>query len=685
MKKLVGILMLSMVLLLTSCSLLGGASVEKAEGLLDKGKYDEAVEMFQTMIDEDELNFDAWFALLDAQLDEEEFSDMDETLEELLNVIEDNYDEDDEEIDYEDIVDDFMKAAEDLMDEDEIGDWYDALALPYFDTSYLSWETFGVGDEIVLDYDQMYITDDVKLLYNLDGKTVKLSDQEYKDSIKLPDAEGEYELAMAAVNSLGMIGETVYAYITIAELMGAPEVDLEPGYHQGPVTVKVIDFVADGDLSYYFTLDGSDPKDNGEWMWEEGIYLDNGDYTLRLVVYDYNTGAYSQELAVDYEIENMMVVQSPTTIKIGYIVDGVDIFDTLFWMADTISTNEENLDVEIIEYTYSDTMYNDFASGVIDTVFTWNGNIPYYYADASSVDDILELSSLELFDGVIEGTTYMGSNYMAPVSVSASGLLFTNYGVDVETVSKITSIDELSTYFYYDEYVTYGMIFPYTASASFFPVYLGMGGSITASDNGSVTLDQNAIIDALYFLEDLIFYYGADSAGIDYATYAEALKYANAQFVFEGAYLYGTNDFSYSYYAAGNMPLYEGSTTIPFMYVDGLIPGKSIGTDSNKAAAFRLLYNYMSTDYDYYYYYSDIPNGLNGLPANLDMIDQYYYSYLMETLDYVSVLKGSKPYSPGFALAIDEAYDIIDGAVYGYLNGDDTVEASAQMIIDALK
>lgn len=686
MRKLKGILALIVTLLMaTSCSLLGGPSVEKAEDLFDNDKYDDGVEMLEEILDENDMNFDAWFALIEGQLDEDEYDDADDSLEELFEIIEDNYDEDDDEIDYEEVVEDFIDAAEDLMKEEEPGDWYNSLVMPYVDAYYLSWETFSTGDVIELDYDMMYIPEGTTLLYNLDGDKVKANDDEYKGQIQLPNEEGEFELAIAPINALGMVGETTYTIITIAELMAAPEVDLAPGYHEGPVEIHILNFQEDDDLSYQYTLDGSDPKEDYEWIRDNMIPLEGGEFTLRMVIYNYNTGLYSEELVVDYEIENMLVVNNPTTLTIGVLKADYDLYDDLYWMFDDIMSLEPNLTLELIEYTDTETQYNDFANGVVDALFSWNGNIAFYYDYLADVSSVLKLEEKDFFPGVEEGITIDGEILMVPLVAAPSHLLMNNWELDTDELMDVTSIEELSEYFTYDGYSDHGMAFLYTEPKNFFPIYHGFGGETVVTEMGTVSLSYDAVVSSLMYIEDIIFTYGASTDAVDYEEYMAMIEAGNSYLIFDGPWLFANDDYRWNYSPVGNMPLNEGQETVPWLYVDGLFINNSVEGDKTKSAALRVLYNYLGTDYDYNYFYSDIANAMNGLPADRNLIGEYYYSYYMDdTLEFMQITETSLAYSPFVELQINYVYDELDGYIFGYLNGDISIDEAANGIISAM-
>ena len=244
---------------------------------MDDEEFDKAIELFDQMLDEDEMNYEAWFGKVEALIEDEEFEDAEDVMQDLLEVIEDNYDLDDEEVDYEDIVDDFMGYAEDILDEaEEIGDWYYELMPQSVYLDDLNYQTFGVGEVL-----QLPIPENGEVHYNLKGSKVKDSDEVYKDGIELTEA-GDYELMVAVFNSLGMKGVETTAYITVADLPKAPLLTMESGTYEGPVTLYFEGYDSTkGDI--YFSLDGTDPlTGNYNYYWHsDGIMLYAGEYTLK--------------------------------------------------------------------------------------------------------------------------------------------------------------------------------------------------------------------------------------------------------------------------------------------------------------------------------------------------------------------------------------------------------------------
>jgi len=121
-KKMI-IVLFSLVLVLSACSLFSKPSVESAEKLAKDGKVDEATDMLEALIDEDDKNFELYLSLADVYMDDEDYRNVDRTLEDLSELIEDEFDDDDDDV--LDALDDLLDFAKDLNKEGEpVGDWF---------------------------------------------------------------------------------------------------------------------------------------------------------------------------------------------------------------------------------------------------------------------------------------------------------------------------------------------------------------------------------------------------------------------------------------------------------------------------------------------------------------------------------------------------------------------------------
>jgi hypothetical protein len=142
-----------MVLIMVGCVPTGGkASIDKAYDLIDDKEYDDAIDMFEDLIDEDNDALEAYLGLVEANIEAEEYGDADKALEDLQEVIIDLFDEDEPD-DMEKEIEGFLEFAEILDEEEELGDWIldlldsDIPLSDYdFDISFLNGDVGHSGD-----------------------------------------------------------------------------------------------------------------------------------------------------------------------------------------------------------------------------------------------------------------------------------------------------------------------------------------------------------------------------------------------------------------------------------------------------------------------------------------------------------------------------------------------------------
>jgi len=104
-------------MLFTGCTLLVPEdSIELAEKYMDRNKIEKAIEVYQALIDDDEEDYEAWFGLAQAYMEEEEFEDAGDTLTDMIEVVMDNSASKDK--DFLDALDDYSDLVDDLADED---------------------------------------------------------------------------------------------------------------------------------------------------------------------------------------------------------------------------------------------------------------------------------------------------------------------------------------------------------------------------------------------------------------------------------------------------------------------------------------------------------------------------------------------------------------------------------------
>lgn len=294
MKKIVVVVVLSFVLLFTSC---GGATIEKGKKLLSEKKYIEAIEVFEKLIEKDETNYEAWYGKIKAQIKDDEYRDAEDTLEELFGIIEEHYD-DDKDVDYAAVIEEYQEYADDIVKEEGgLGSWYEKVQPPKIDISNMDYMSYPVDSTQEID-----VPKGVNVYYNLNEKKVTVTDKLYKKGIVF-DTEGSFTLTVAAINKYGIKGEESTAFVNIADIPDAPSVDPISGTYPSPLVVTFKGFNANTQTIYY-TSDGTDPKTNGlSYYPEDGVYLPTGQYELKAVIYDSSSGLFSAEGITDYIVE----------------------------------------------------------------------------------------------------------------------------------------------------------------------------------------------------------------------------------------------------------------------------------------------------------------------------------------------------------------------------------------------
>lgn len=120
MKKIIVFIVISiMVVSMVSCAPKDlEVSVDTAEDLIKDGKVDDAIDMLEDILDEDETDLDAWKLLTETYIEVEEYEDAAKVLEDLVDMFVDNYEEIDER-DREDIIDIYEELTEDIVKEED--------------------------------------------------------------------------------------------------------------------------------------------------------------------------------------------------------------------------------------------------------------------------------------------------------------------------------------------------------------------------------------------------------------------------------------------------------------------------------------------------------------------------------------------------------------------------------------
>lgn len=119
MKKLVAFIMVIVLsIVLVACQPKEAEkTLDAAEVLIDDDSIDDAIDMIEDILDDDEENYEAWELLVKAYIEDEEYDDAAKVLEDLAEIIVDNYEEDDK--DSEEAMEIYTDLAKDITKEDE--------------------------------------------------------------------------------------------------------------------------------------------------------------------------------------------------------------------------------------------------------------------------------------------------------------------------------------------------------------------------------------------------------------------------------------------------------------------------------------------------------------------------------------------------------------------------------------
>lgn len=111
-----GISLLLILSLITGCSLFDKPSEDTAKELLKDGKIDQAIEMYEKLLEDDEDNHGLWEGLVTCYFEDKDYEEAADVMEDWAEIIEEQYDDGDE--GYEDAYEDFMDIKMDLIRED---------------------------------------------------------------------------------------------------------------------------------------------------------------------------------------------------------------------------------------------------------------------------------------------------------------------------------------------------------------------------------------------------------------------------------------------------------------------------------------------------------------------------------------------------------------------------------------
>lgn len=667
-KKLAIVLTLAL-LILTACVPSVEKQLEKAAQLVKERDYNEAIEIYEKILDEDETMYEAWDGLVKAYIKDDEYRDADKALEEFFEVIKDNYEQDDE-VDYDDWLDEINDYANDILDEDEeVGDWFNELNPPTINLMDLAYD-HDIESPIVLD-----VPKGMDVYYTLDGSKPDKRDDKYGDGIKI-DEEGEYILTVVAVNDFGIEGDESFTYVYVYAMPEAPVVNVDEGTYDNEVTLYVENYNYET-MDLYYTLDGTDPQTNGYYYYEEdGIRLHNGDYEVRISYYDYDTGYYSKETVLNYNINNPNAVTEYTEFKVALFDVDYNTYNEVEYALYDIYTYEENIDVIVYEVYDLDTLMTDLESGYADAFYSHS----MYVEDLAGLglladaEDIITFSDYDYYNLASDAGYYDGDYYTLPVTIDPDMQLYANtfdlYEPQVETWEQMIEAANSG-------YSSYNFLYPEDIGGYWlYSFYLGYGGYYQFDEKGNFVIDRQPLIDALQFTYDLPVTYFLGYEGMDYDTYISSIENGDATLVLSNPWFINTYDYSENYMPLGPMPLPNGEYAASVNNVYGLHVNSMIAGDENKMKVSRVVYKYLAEDY-YANYIASYTDGLPAIKSSLNA-DYLWLSGDVEDYEFAIDYNITVPYT----YQLENVYEVMGYYMYEVFYNEMSIEEAADIIIE---
>ena len=595
MKKRLFVALLAAVLLITACVPSIKKDLDKAEDLVKDEEYKDAIKIYEKILDKDETQYEAWNGLVEVYIEDKEYKDADEVLEDYFKVVKDEYEED-EDIDYDDLLKEIQDYGKDILDEDEeVGDWYEELNPPMIDLSEIN-PNHSIDEPLELD-----VPKDVDVYYTLDGSKVSDKDDKYKKKgIEFEEA-GAIVLTVVAINEFGIKGKENSIELSIYgegnENTGGVLKPLIPstlpGTYEGPITIY---FNGYEDVDIYFTLDGRDPM-NGElyYLPDEGINLVKGDYELKVIYYDIETDTYSDEMVFNYVVEHKsaITVDEPTEFVIGIYEVGESAYNQLYTDMQDIMYLEENVTLSIEKLDDISEVASALEIGEIDA----------YYGPADYVEDLAYLDLIAPINSVIDLEDYIYYNnapeageykdqyFTMPVVIRPWLQLYVYSddvtSVDIDTWDKLISVAN-------EGKSTYNFLWPEDEMGDIiFGIYLGQGGRYEKGLDGQFILDQEILTSAIKLTREISSTYGLGYSGMNYDTYAEAIRNTNVTMVLSNDWVMIEEDMVGNYVTVGLMPLPDNRFIRSINSVDGFHINDLIIDDINKMQVARMVYEYV--------------------------------------------------------------------------------------------
>ena len=367
----------------------------------------------------------------------------------------------------------------------------------------------------------------------------------------------------------------------------------------------------------------------------------------------------------------------PVEIDLGIYNVKDAVYSEVEWTANDIMFYDGNITINLIDIESPDQLMIMAAAGELpDVVYTQAANMTLLQGAIQPVTDFVDLNSYDYFDSVLPSTSYYGNYYCLPVTVKPSEILYYNYYDTNAYYDNGISWDDLILEAS-DSVSDYKFSFQPGSLSFLLSAYLGFGGNIITNELGHVSLDAQALTQTLSYIKDLSATYGL-SGSLTVEEYADTLYNGTSGFLVASPALYYTDNFSWDYEPAGQLPLNNGSYAKPLAQVEGLLINSSLSSSSDEARLVRKLYETLASDG---YYNSYIAGADYSMPANKAMLENFGYYTLFEIGYYQQIIDDSAPTPVELIDAVTRYGLDLSEPLNNVINGTVTPEQGAQMII----
>lgn len=678
MKKILSIILVVILVLgMVGCSTTEKKSdIEKIELIMRDGEYEAAISELDDLLDEDELNIEAWDLMADAYIKAEEYDKADEWLEQYLELVDDNMDNDD--FDKLKAIDSIGDFARDIRREGEfVSSWYDNLIPAPIDTDMLDYE-YEMGT--LLEFD---IQKGTEMYFSFEGSP-KTNGTKYVDGIIL-DGEGYVYLDFVVVNDYGEYSAVTSAWIDVYDGsygdiddggsdtgtivddttntgnldLVLPEVDITPGTYDDYLSLAVTNYNMDNpDLSITYTTNGTDPRDYSEAVryYYDAIPLAAGEYNLAIAAYDYATDQYSEVAYYDYYIDH------PDMVTIGlYMLPDAAVeayrmlFDDAAWY-----------DIYVAPVVYDDL---DFASldleDIPDMLITYGTYAEDLeaYGLVANIENHFDLTEYEFIADADKIGEFNGTKYMMPLTIRPEFLVYGDY-----EGSGLIDWD-----FIQGESDWYDNKFGFAADSPEFVlgIYYGLGGEVLNATGSN--LDEAKMAEALTMIQSLT----------DIGVQENLLTSAE---IFDGMYNYSYEYFvmgdtverepDYYFTQVGGMPLSNGNFAKYYNVATGLfVSNLSVALDPTLQTKMEEIYNYVMYES---WYFSNVALAEGSVPATSYAFEDYEF-YLDMTMDqYMTMLENGESSIRSYSLYT--VYEAMATPLTDFVNGASPQEVAASIM-----